>query len=165
VSGVDLSPGMVAQARSAHPGLQFDVGSMTALDLPDGALAGVVAWYSIVNIPTGRLPEVFAEFARVLGPGGQVLLAFQAGDGHRHGTEWLGHDVCLDLHLRPPEQVAGLLAEAGFTVHAQLVREPVGPGEAQPRAFLLARAPEGRTPDGAQPSDDAPTQPATGAGP
>ncbi len=33
--GVDLSPAMITVARRAHPGLQFDVGSMTALDLLD----------------------------------------------------------------------------------------------------------------------------------
>jgi trans-aconitate methyltransferase len=44
VSGVDLSPGMVAEAPRVHPDIRFEVGSMTALDRPDGQLAGVVAW-------------------------------------------------------------------------------------------------------------------------
>ena len=86
-SGVNLSPQMVAVARRSHPGLQFDVGSMLALDLPDGSLGGVMAWYSIIHIPQERLPEVFAGFCRVLAPGGFVLLAFQAGDGLLHLTQ------------------------------------------------------------------------------
>ena len=73
--GVDLSPEMVALARRAHPGLRFDEGSMTALDLPDGALGGIVASYSIIHIPPERLPAVFAEFHRVLAPGGHMLVA------------------------------------------------------------------------------------------
>jgi hypothetical protein len=40
---VDLSPEMVVLARPAHPGLRFDEGSMTAPDLPDGTLGGIVA--------------------------------------------------------------------------------------------------------------------------
>jgi predicted TPR repeat methyltransferase len=40
IFGVDLSPGMAAMARRSYPGLRFDVGSMLALDLPDGALGG-----------------------------------------------------------------------------------------------------------------------------
>ena len=51
VFGVDLSPGMVGEARRRHPGLRFDVGSMTALELPDGALTGIVAWYSVIHTP------------------------------------------------------------------------------------------------------------------
>ncbi|MGP3952776.1 class I SAM-dependent DNA methyltransferase [Streptomyces sp. 7N604] len=40
VFGVDLSPQMIALAQQAHSGLRFEEGSMTALNLPDGALGG-----------------------------------------------------------------------------------------------------------------------------
>jgi len=51
VSGIDLSPGMVEVARRAYPSLPFSVGSMLALELADGSVAGLIAYYSIVNIP------------------------------------------------------------------------------------------------------------------
>ena len=51
--GIDLSPGMIATARRSHPGLRFEVGSMLALDLPDGALGGLLAWYSTIHVPDG----------------------------------------------------------------------------------------------------------------
>jgi SAM-dependent methyltransferase len=51
VFGVDLSPGMVGAARRAHPGLRFEVGSLAALDLADGSLAGALAWYSLIHTP------------------------------------------------------------------------------------------------------------------
>jgi len=84
VSGIDLSPGMLAVARHALPGLRFVEGSMTALDLPDASLGGLVAWYSLIHIPPVDVPAVLAELSRVLMPGGQLLLAFQVGDGCRH---------------------------------------------------------------------------------
>lgn len=40
VFGVDLSAGVVEVARRAHPELRFEVGSLAALDLADGSLAG-----------------------------------------------------------------------------------------------------------------------------
>ncbi|WP_307868652.1 methyltransferase domain-containing protein [Umezawaea beigongshangensis] len=138
VFGVDLSPGMVAQARRARPGLRFDVGSMTALDLPDGALGGVVAWYSIIHLSPEELSAAVAEFHRVLAPGGHVLLAFQLWGEAVRLEEWFGHEVSLDLHPRSPEEVAALLEEAGFVPVARLLREP-GAGEKVPRAHLLAR--------------------------
>ncbi|MFF7215167.1 class I SAM-dependent methyltransferase [Streptomyces sp. NPDC008238] len=52
--GIDLSPAMVRVARREHPGLRFDVGSMTDLDLPDASTAGLVAWYSLSTSPTTR---------------------------------------------------------------------------------------------------------------
>ena len=72
VFGLDLSAQMVALARREHPGLRFEQGSMKALDMPDGTLGGIVAWYSIIHVPQERLPEVFAEFHRVLAPGGRL---------------------------------------------------------------------------------------------
>ena len=140
--GIDLSPQMVAVARQAYPGLRFEVGSMLALDLPDGTLGGLLAWYSTIHVPDDRLPEAFAEFYRVLVPGGYALLAFQVGHEPRHVTQALGQAVSVDLHQRQPDTVAELLARAGLVVRARLIREPDDEGdftERTPQAFLLAR--------------------------
>jgi SAM-dependent methyltransferase len=142
--GVDLSPQMVAVARRSYPGLRFEQGSMLALDLPDGGLGGVLAWYSTIHVPDDRLPGAFAEFHRVLAPGGYVLLGFQAGDEREHVTQALGHEVELFFHRRQPGHVAGLLGQAGLAVRAQLKREPDEDGpfpERTPQAFVLARKP------------------------
>lgn len=77
---------MVAVARRDHPYLRFDVGSMTGLDLPDGALGGVLAWYSLIHTPPPQLPAVITELARVLRLGGLLLTAFQVGDERVHPT-------------------------------------------------------------------------------
>jgi SAM-dependent methyltransferase len=141
--GVDLSPEMVAVARRTHPGLRFEVGSMTALDLADASLGGVVAWYSTVHTPPGELPRVFAEFHRVLAPGGLLLTAFKAGDRHRHLDHAYGHDLSLDVYWVSPERTADLLTGAGLTVEARLLREPDDrerPKQGQ-QGYLLARKP------------------------
>jgi len=140
VSGIDLSPRMVALAREAYPDLRFAEGSMTALDLADGSVAGVTALFSTIHTPPERLPGVFAEFHRVLAPGGHLLLAILVGDERRHRTDVFGHTVSLDYYLREPEPVAALLATAGLGVRARLRREPEE-GETLPRGFLLARKP------------------------
>ncbi|NRQ33172.1 methyltransferase domain-containing protein [Nonomuraea sp. NN258] len=139
VFGVDLSPRMVALAGQAYPGLRFEEGTMTALDVPDDALGGLVALFSIIHVPDGELPHVFAEFHRVLAPGGHALLAFQVGeDEHLRRTEAFGHEIALDYHQRRPDRVAGLLGAAGLPVTARLLREPDA-DERVPRAYLLAR--------------------------
>ncbi len=48
-----------------------------ALDFRGGRLAGIAAFYAIVNIPQESLPLVFREMERVLQLGGLLLLAFQ----------------------------------------------------------------------------------------
>jgi ubiquinone/menaquinone biosynthesis C-methylase UbiE len=140
VFGIDLSPGMLAMARRDHPGLRFEVGSMTALNVPDATLAGLMAYYSTIHIPDELLPQVFAEFSRVLAPGGHALLAFQVGDEPLQMSEAFGHEITLEFHRRRPEHVAALLGDAGLPVHARAIRE-AGPTERTPHAYLLARKP------------------------
>ncbi|MFJ9471785.1 class I SAM-dependent DNA methyltransferase [Streptomyces caniferus] len=142
VSGVDLSPRMVALARRAHPGVRFEEGAMTSLDVPDGALGGVVAWYSIIHTPQERLPEVFAEFHRVLAPGGHLLLAFQTGDEPLHIDRPFGRPVSLDFRRRQPDRIADLVGRAGLSVRARLLREPEAElGDTAPQACLMIRKP------------------------
>ncbi|MFJ6842811.1 class I SAM-dependent DNA methyltransferase [Streptomyces griseoluteus] len=137
--GVDLSPAMVALAREAHPRLRFHVGSMTALDLPDATLGGILALYSTIHVPDDALPRAFAEFHRTLRPGAPVLLAFQTGEaGHLHLTERFGYEIDLHYYLRSPAAITAGLAEAGLTPVASVVREPQGE-EARARGFVLAR--------------------------
>ena len=138
VFGIDLSPAMVELARRAHPGLRFEVGSILDLDLPDGSVGGALAYYSIIHMPPERLPEAFAEFHRVLAPGGHLMLAFQVGDEPLHLDRPLGHEVSLEFQRLRPDDVAELLEAAGLSVRLRAVREP-DDGERVPQAFLLAR--------------------------
>jgi ubiquinone/menaquinone biosynthesis C-methylase UbiE len=138
--GVDLSSEMVAQARRLNPGLSFGVGSMTRLDVADGSVGGICAWYSIIHVPDTHLAVVFGEFHRVLVPGGLVLLAFQVGDEPRVLTNAFGHDVHLTFIRRQPQWVGNQLSDARFGVYAQMVRQPDDDGfESTPQAYLIAR--------------------------
>ncbi len=142
--GIDLSPQMVAVARRTHPGLRFEEGSMTALDLEDDVLGGIVAWYSTVHTPPELLPTVFAEFHRVLAPGGHLLLAFKVGDQRRHLDKAYGHELSLDVYWMSPDHVAELVGKAGLVVDAQLIQEPderEKPTRGK-QAFFLAHKPK-----------------------
>ena len=117
---------------------------MLSLDVPDASLGGALAWYSTIHIPEERLPEVFAEFYRVLAPGGYLQLGFQVRDAPRHISQSLGRPISLDAPRRQPDDVARLLRAAGFSLRAQLVRAADEEGEfteREPQAFLLARRP------------------------
>ncbi|MEU3624270.1 SAM-dependent methyltransferase [Amycolatopsis coloradensis] len=141
IHGVDLSPEMIAVARKSYPHLDFQIGQMPGLSIEDGTLAGVVAWYSIIHTPRERLPEIFADFHRILAPGGHLLLAFQVGDEVRHIEHAYGHDISCDAYRLVPEKIAGQLGESGFTMISQLVREPSEEFESTQQAYLIARKP------------------------
>ena len=142
VSGVDLSPRMVELARAAHPELEFSVGSITALDLPDGGLGGALAHFSTHHLPPEQLPTVFGEFHRVLAPGGHLLLGTHLGaDEHIRPTEaYGGHPVSYEWFLVRGELIESLLTAAGLTITARL-DEPNPSGTGRSFAYFLARKP------------------------
>jgi SAM-dependent methyltransferase len=139
VSGIDLTPEMLAIARRDHPELRFSEGSLLALDLPDGGLAGAVAWYSIIHTPPSRLPAVAAELFRVLRPGGYLQLAFHIGDRRHHRSDGYGHEgFSLDIYWLPVDGVCDLMSDAGFEVMTKVVRDPAA---RVPQGRVLARKP------------------------
>ncbi|MGA5872623.1 class I SAM-dependent methyltransferase [Streptomyces cinereoruber] len=121
--GVDVSPAMIELARRAHPHLRFDVGSMAALDIADGALDGVLSRWSVIHLPPGELPAVLAEFHRVLAPGGHLLIAFSGSEGPAHPTQVFDHTVA-PAYRWWPDHLAATLRESGLAETARMVREP-----------------------------------------
>ena len=125
VSGVDLSPAMVEEARRLHAGMTFSEGDMLDLDeVDDGSLAGVVSFYSIVHLPADSLPTAFREMRRVLRPGGVALVAFHVGDEIVRPGELWGIPVTLDwVFFRTADVVRSLVA-SDFRVGEVIERAP-----------------------------------------
>ena len=141
-AGVDLSDGMVAEARKRHPDLEFSTGSMTALPAPDASWDGLVSFYSLIHmIGDADLRAALAEYRRVLADGGLLLLAVHAGQEVRHSTDWFGAEVDVSFRFFDPAWLSTELEHAGFAVESLTRRQPYPGAEvATPRAYFLARA-------------------------
>ncbi|WP_182905817.1 class I SAM-dependent methyltransferase [Microbispora sp. H13382] len=133
--GVDLSPRMIELAREAYPDLRFEVGSMHALDLADGELGGILSWYSVIHTPPRELPPYFAEFRRVLAPGGVLLLGFFESEGDPV-TEF--DHKAAPAYRWPIDDLAELAREADFLEIGRMLREPLE-GERFRQGRLLMR--------------------------
>jgi SAM-dependent methyltransferase len=141
--GLDLSPRMIDQARKLNPDIAFRVGNMLALEIENERLAGVVAFYAIVNIPESSLPTVFAEMGRVLKPGGWLLLSFHIGDELVRPEELFGQTISMVFFFFRPFTIRRLLEAAGFAIEDVVEREPYSPDveHQSRRAYILARKP------------------------
>jgi SAM-dependent methyltransferase len=139
--GVDLSPKMIEWAEHLNPGLDFRVGDLRSLDLPDGSLAGIVAFYSIIHLEAAEIDLALREFRRVLAPGGVVLLSFHVGEHTLHLDELWGQPVSLDFRFLQPQTITASLQAAGFVVTESVEREPYEGAEyPSRRCYLFARA-------------------------
>ena len=73
VVGVDASPDMLARARAKLPGTRFEQGDLAALPLPDASVDAALCALALVHV--ADLVPAFAEFARVVRPGGRVVIS------------------------------------------------------------------------------------------
>lgn len=106
VVGIDLSPGMIEEARRQLPSelaarLRFEVGDAARLGSPDGAFELVVL---------SNMIPFSAELARVVAPGGTLVLSFSRG-------------AETPIYVAP-ERLRRELGRRGFAEFAEFSAEP-----------------------------------------
>lgn len=141
VCGLDLSAQMVEQARRLSPHIAFRKGNMMALPLESDSLAGITAFYAIVNIPKQSLPKVFREMTRVLQPDGLLLLTFHISGEKLEVRELFGKPISMGFFYFDSDAICADLERAGLSIEEVVTRGPYAPEiEVQTqRAFVLAR--------------------------
>jgi SAM-dependent methyltransferase len=77
VIGIDISEAMLTRARKAVPEARFIAGDLTNLPLADGEVDHVVCSLALAHL--SDLRPFFAEAARVMRPGGHLLLVDARG--------------------------------------------------------------------------------------
>lgn len=71
--GIDPTEALIAEARRRDPAGDYRIGRGEALDFAEGAFDLVVSYLSLIDIPDADAS--IAEMARVLAPGGTLLIA------------------------------------------------------------------------------------------
>jgi SAM-dependent methyltransferase len=75
VTGVDVSPAIVAAARARHPGLDAAQADVRALPFEEGAFDAIVSNSTLDHLPGwAAVGEGIAELRRVLKPGAPLLI-------------------------------------------------------------------------------------------
>lgn len=77
IVGVDSSPGMLDVAREKIPDGEFHEAELDVLPLEDDSVDLVVCAIALVHLP--QIEQPFREFARVLRPGGHLVVSDQQG--------------------------------------------------------------------------------------
>jgi SAM-dependent methyltransferase len=125
--GLDLSAGMLAEARRLNPDLQFVQSSMLALGLGAETLAGIAAFYCIIHIPRSQVVAALDEMRRALQRGGCLLITFHLGTEDSHHEALFGRPVSLDVALFSTAEMTGYLEAAGLHTEEVRERDPYAP--------------------------------------
>jgi SAM-dependent methyltransferase len=141
VCGLDLSEQMVVLARQLNPRMQFVQGTMLALPVADGTLAGIVSFYAIIHLSRSEAVDALREFHRAIQPGGQLLLAFHGGEGEIYAEEMLGERVAIHATLFRGDEMAAYAREAGWIAVAVSERAPYPFEHPTQRVYLQATRP------------------------
>jgi SAM-dependent methyltransferase len=126
VHGVDLTPAMVelAQQGAIEEGLEnvtFSLGDAAALEFERSSFDGVLTRFSLHHIPAPQ--RIMAEMARVLRPGGWLIVADHVTDGDGDAAAWHqelerlrdpSHWACLT-----PERLRRFGSELGLTLDSE----------------------------------------------
>lgn len=123
VTGVDLSPVQIGRARALVPGAAFVCADMTTVPFPDGSFEAVVAFFSIINVPVGEQPPLFARIARWLAPGGWLLATVGREPWTGIEPDFRGAGVPMYWSHADLGAYRRWLAEAGFAI-AEVGRQP-----------------------------------------
>ncbi|WP_276279530.1 class I SAM-dependent methyltransferase [Halorussus caseinilyticus] len=114
--GLDFSREQLRLAAVNVPGASLSQGDMTALPFRDDAFDAVTAYNSLIHVPYGDHETVLGEFARVLRPGGRVLLTEGCQEWSGENPDWLDTGVEMQWDIAGTEATRAQLESAGFAV-------------------------------------------------
>jgi len=133
-TGVDASPGMLAKAAAALPGVELVHRDMHDVHFPARSLGGIVAFFSISHTPRDQHAQLLGAIASWLRPGGVFV-----GNLHSHDDpdsiepDWLGAGPMRWSGFDAATNLA-LLESAGLTV---VESEVVEQHEPEPECCII----------------------------
>ena len=134
--GLDISRRQVDLAAANVPAATVLQGEMTAIPLAADSVDAITAYHAIFHVPRSQHDQVYAEFARVLRPGGYLLATLGGGRYEQVRTNWLQTGKSMLFSTPGKRQTLKLLEDAGFeTVWTRVVDDPLGSST----SFVLAR--------------------------
>jgi len=124
-TGLDVSRRGLELASDVVPDARLVQGEMTALPLADDSVDAITAYHAVFHVPREDHPAVYAEFARVLRPGGVVLMTLPGGRFETVRDGWM--DGRMFFSSPGPRAALDGLRDAGFDeVETATADDPLG---------------------------------------
>ncbi len=123
--GLDLSRRGLELAVDTVPDARLVQGEMSRLPVADRSIDAITAYYAVFHVPRAEQPAVYREFARVLAPGGRLLMTLPSGRFQTVRRGWMGGRMFFSAPGR--ERTLEQLQAAGFAdLRTETVGDPLG---------------------------------------
>jgi SAM-dependent methyltransferase len=133
--GLDISRRNLELAAGTVPAAQLLQADMSAIPVAASAVDAITAYHAVFHVPRADHPAVYAEFARVLAPGGWLLMTLPGGRFETVRRGWMGGSMFFSAPGR--ERTLEQLREAGFgDLETETVTDPLG----STSEYVFARA-------------------------
>lgn len=119
--GIDLSGGQLRLAAENAPGAALAQADMTRLPFETGVFDAVTAYYSLIHVPEGDHRTVLGEFARVLRPGGRLLLVEGTTEWRGTNPDWLDGGAEMQWYIAGPAATRTHLRTADFGITGEWI--------------------------------------------
>ncbi|TSD10001.1 methyltransferase type 11 [Haloglomus irregulare] len=138
--GLDASGEQLRLAADRVPGAALAAGDMTRLPFADDTFDAVVAYWSLIHVPLAEHGTAIEAFARVLRPGGRVLVCEGREEWVGENPDWLDSGVGMAWEIAGLEATRAQLRAAGFTLAREWgVPDSLDDSEADAWVFLEGR--------------------------
>ena len=127
--GIDLSEGMLKEAKERYPQGKYMKADMTKIPYRDGLFDGILANCSLFHVPSELVGKALDEFKRVLKPGGKLLLILLEGIGEEMLEEPYRPGKFVYTKFYTSEEITQLLKEHGFKVEDITTQKTTSEGE------------------------------------
>jgi SAM-dependent methyltransferase len=114
--GLDFSAEQLRLAADAVPDAPLALGDLTRLPFAPDVFDGIVSFHALIHVPLAEHQTVADEFARVLRPGGRLLVSEGPGEWRGSNPDWLDTGVEMQWSIAGAAATRTHLENAGFTV-------------------------------------------------
>jgi SAM-dependent methyltransferase len=122
--GLDFSREQLRLAAANAPRASLVQGDMTSLPVSDGVFDAVIAYHSLIHVPFEDHQTVADEFARVLRPGGRLLVSEGPCEWSGSNPDWLGSGVEMQWDIAGADATRDHLRSADFSVTEEWDHRP-----------------------------------------
>ena|SRR5687767_4799815 len=114
--GIDLSEGLLAEAKKLHPEVPTQLMSLTEMKFSPGTFDGIWTNATLLHIERNDVPQILKDFHTFLKPNGALFVRTKEGKGE--GSQPVPFDPTLTrwFTFYTNEELTKLIEDAGFQV-------------------------------------------------